>query len=62
MPDAGKSGGKKKRGGELVPGVGGVLVVPGVRGVLVVWFRVEDITGTGVSSGVGTAGVSGIDW
>ena len=47
----GKSGGKKKRGGELFPGVGGVVEEG---------CRVEDITGTGVSRGVGIAGVEGL--
>jgi hypothetical protein len=46
----GKSGGKKKRGGEAAPGVVGRLEV----------FSVEDIIGTGVRRGLGIAGVGGV--
>ena len=51
MVGRGKSGGKKKRGGELFPGVGGEVEEG---------CRVEDITGTGVMRGVGIAGVEGL--
>ena len=51
MLGKGKSGGKKKRGGDLFPGVGGVVEEG---------CRVENITGTGVVSGVGIAGVEGL--
>ena len=74
MLGRGKSGGKKKRGGELggavevgcrVEDITGAGVSRGVgrAGVvgLEVVFRVEDITGTGVSVGVGTAGASDKD-
>ena len=46
-----KSGGKKKRGGDMFPGVGGEVEEG---------CRVEDITGTGVMRGVGIAGVEGL--